>query len=278
MLRSAAHVIPIEKDQTMNSDSYSAQKRNIFQGNDSLRALLELAGVKAGSEHSEGSRNLDEVRRLNVTESDSVNLATKSNQTSLLEDFLLYVLDQRRAKYAATRLLDRFGSIAGVMTAASGRLAEAMPELECCEQFLKAAHRVHMATLVSPLNSGPAIKTWSALEKYLRLTLSHEQAEVCKILFLNSKNSLIKDEEHARGSIKGVQIYPREIVRRIIETNASAIIIVHNHPSGDPTPSDEDIELTKHLFRILKDMDVALHDHVIVGHDRCVSMRKLRLF
>nr|WP_282572344.1 DNA repair protein RadC [Roseomonas acroporae] len=262
----------------MNSDSYSAQKRNIFQGNDSLRALLELAGVKAGSEHSEGSRNLDEVRRLNVTESDSVNLATKSNQTSLLEDFLLYVLDQRRAKYAATRLLDRFGSIAGVMTAASGRLAEAMPELECCEQFLKAAHRVHMATLVSPLNSGPAIKTWSALEKYLRLTLSHEQAEVCKILFLNSKNSLIKDEEHARGSIKGVQIYPREIVRRIIETNASAIIIVHNHPSGDPTPSDEDIELTKHLFRILKDMDVALHDHVIVGHDRCVSMRKLRLF
>ena len=98
-----------------------------------------------------------------------------------------------------------------------------------------------------------------------------------RILFLNNRNRLLRDEEHSRGTINQIAVYPRNILRRVIEVNASAIILVHNHPSGDPTPSNEDIKMTETIRYLLQAMSVALHDHVIVGRHRCESMMSLGL-
>jgi DNA repair protein RadC len=99
-----------------------------------------------------------------------------------------------------------------------------------------------------------------------------------RILFLDRKNGLIKDELHSRGTVDHTPLYPREVLRRVIMLEACAVIIVHNHPSGDPTPSKSDIEMTSRLALMLQGIDVALHDHVIVGRNRHVSMRSNRLF
>ena len=107
------------------------------------------------------------------------------------------------------------------------------------------------------------------------VSLSHEENEVVRLLLLDRRNHLIKDELHSKGTDNNTPVYPREIVRRVLECNAGALIIVHNHPTGDPTPSEEDIINTRELAEILRGIDIYLHDHVIVGRLRAVSMKQL---
>jgi DNA repair protein RadC len=121
------------------------------------------------------------------------------------------------------------------------------------------------------------ISTASALMDYLSVTMRHETTESTRILFLDRKNALIKDELHNRGTIDHTPLYPREVVKRVVELGASAVILVHNHPSGDPTPSQGDIEMTHRLAAALGTINVLLHDHVIVGRNRETSLRKLKL-
>jgi DNA repair protein RadC len=129
-------------------------------------------------------------------------------------------------------------------------------------------------TLREPLEDRPVIGSASALMDYLSVTMRHEAIESTRVLFLDRKNALIKDEILHRGTVDHTPLYPREVLRRVIETGASAIILVHNHPSGDPSPSTADIAMTKELIAALGTIGGVLHDHVIVGRNREISFRK----
>jgi DNA repair protein RadC len=124
---------------------------------------------------------------------------------------------------------------------------------------------------------GPVIGSWTALLDYLKVALAHEPIEQFRVLFLDRKNLLIRDEMQQRGTVDHTPLYPREIARRALELRASAIIMVHNHPSGDPTPSQADIEMTRQVVQALDAVGITLHDHVIVGKSRHVSFKSQRL-
>ncbi|MGH7077256.1 MAG: RadC family protein, partial [Acetobacteraceae bacterium] len=118
------------------------------------------------------------------------------------------------------------------------------------------------------------LDNWERLMDYLHMTLAHERTEQFRILFLDTRNRLTADEEQSRGTINHTPVYPREVARRALETAASAVILVHNHPSGDPTPSREDVAMTKEVEAALKTVSVVLHDHVIIGNGTWTSLRR----
>jgi DNA repair protein RadC len=143
--------------------------------------------------------------------------------------------------------------------------------------LLKAVRAAVKAIVREPLEDRPVIGSASALMDYLSVTMRHEPTEATRILFLDRKNALIKDEIQHRGTVDHTPLYPREVVKRVVELGASAIILVHNHPSGDPTPSQSDIDTTRQLAAALGTINVVLHDHVIVGRNKEVSLRKTKL-
>ena len=190
---------------------------------------------------------------------------------------LCHVVAEKVARASARSLLATFGSLGAVLAAKEERLLQVCGDSQRSVSLLRTAHLFMKAVLQEPLEDRPIIRTLPALSDYLKISLAYEVNEVVRILFLNNRNALLKDEEHCRGSINHVQIYPREVVKRVIEVNACAIIIVHNHPSGDPEPSPEDINMTQKLARVLNEIGVKLHDHIIVGVRGCESMRSLAL-
>jgi DNA repair protein RadC len=119
----------------------------------------------------------------------------------------------------------------------------------------------------------PVISSWEAVLDYCHTAMSHLQTEQFRVLFLDRKNVLIADEEQARGTVDHVPVYPREVVKRALELNASALILVHNHPSGDPTPSEADIAMTARIQDAAETMGIALHDHLIIGASCELSFR-----
>ena len=121
----------------------------------------------------------------------------------------------------------------------------------------------------------PVLSSWDALLDYCHTAMAHRETEQFRILFLDRKNVLIADEEQARGTVDHVPVYPREVVKRALELNASALILVHNHPSGDPTPSEADIAMTAQIQDAAQVLGLTLHDHLIVGRSREVSFRSL---
>ena len=123
----------------------------------------------------------------------------------------------------------------------------------------------------------PVIGSWTALLDYLQVALAHEPIEQFRVLFLDRKNILIRDEVQQRGTVDHTPLYPREIAKRALELGASALIMVHNHPSGDPTPSRADIEMTKQVVQALAPVGITVHDHVIVGKNRHTSFKSQRL-
>jgi DNA repair protein RadC len=119
---------------------------------------------------------------------------------------------------------------------------------------------------------------WDALLDYCHTTMAHRETEQFRILFLDTKNTVIADEEQAQGTVDHVPVYPREVVKRALELNASALILVHNHPSGDPTPSDADIHMTRQIAAAAKTLNITVHDHLIIGKANETSFRALGLF
>jgi DNA repair protein RadC len=182
-----------------------------------------------------------------------------------------------QAGAVAGQLLDRFGSLGGVVTADPTRLTEALHGDDLSVVLLKAVRAAVKAILREPLEDRTVIGSASALMDYLSVTMRHEPTEVTRLLFLDRKNALIKDEVQHRGTIDHTPLYPREVVKRVVELGASAVILVHNHPSGDPTPSRGDIEMTRQLAAALGTINVVLHDHVIVGRNREISLRRSNL-
>jgi DNA repair protein RadC len=135
------------------------------------------------------------------------------------------------------------------------------------------AERLHR----EELKDRPVIGSWTSLLDYLQVALAHEPIEQFRVLFLDRKNILIKDEVQQRGTVDHTPLYPREIVKRALELQASAIIMVHNHPSGDPTPSRADIDMTKQVTQALAAVGITIHDHVIIGKNRHTSFKSQRL-
>jgi len=191
----------------------------------------------------------------------------------LLELLLFNAIPKIDVKPLAKRLLAAFGDLNGVVAASEHRLLQVKGanqkvylQLRIAEAF---AHRMAQAKVLQR----EVVSSWDALIAYCRTTMAHRDTEQFRILFLDRKNILIADEEQAAGTVDHVPVYPREVAKRTLELSASAIILVHNHPSGDPTPSPQDIEMTNRIMDACGAIDVTVHDHVIIGKDRELSFR-----
>ena len=191
----------------------------------------------------------------------------------LLELVLFRAIPRQDVKPLARRLLDALGDFNRVLSAPPARLREVPGVGEAVVQELKiveaAAHRLARARVIDR----PVISSWDALLDYCRTTMAHRETEQFRVLYLDRKNVLIADEEQARGTVDHVPVYPREVVKRALELNASAMILVHNHPSGDPTPSASDITMTRQIVAAAETMGITVHDHIIVGKSRELSFR-----
>lgn len=191
----------------------------------------------------------------------------------LLELVLFRAIPRKDVKPLARRLLETFGDFCGVVSAPKSRLlkVEGVGQAAVCElKVIEAAsHRLAKSRVLKR----HAISGWDALLSYCRTAMSHRETEELRILFLDAKNFLIADERQSEGTVDHVPVYPREVVKRAMELNASALILVHNHPSGDPTPSESDIAITRQILTAAKTLSITLHDHIIVGASSEFSFR-----
>lgn len=191
----------------------------------------------------------------------------------ILELVLFRAIPRRDVKPLARVLMDRFGDFNAVLSAPVDQLTQVsgVGDAVICELKIveAAAHRLARSRVLKR----QVISSWNALLDYCHTTMAHRDTEQFRVFFLDSKNILIADEEQARGTVDHVPVYPREVVKRALHLNASALILVHNHPSGDPTPSDEDIVMTRKVQAACETMGITLHDHIIVGKSCELSFR-----
>lgn len=191
----------------------------------------------------------------------------------LLEMVLFLALPRRDTKPIARALLDKFGSFAGAVSAAPQSLRAIDGLGEAGVAALKTIQAAGIRLVRAEIIDRPVLNNWDRLMDYLTAMLSRERVEQFRVLFLDSKNRLLADEAQSRGTVNHTQVYPREVVKRALELHAAALILVHNHPSGDPTPSADDIEMTRLVREASASLSITLHDHVIVGAGRWFSLR-----
>jgi len=194
-----------------------------------------------------------------------------------LLELLLFAIPRLDTKPLARALLARFGSFAGVLSAPPEALRAVPGVGDAIVATLKVAQAAAVKLSAAELRDAPVLNAWDKLLHYLHAVLARETVEHVRVLYLDSKNRLKADETHGRGTVNHTPLYPREIVRRALELQATALILVHNHPSGDPTPSRRDIEITREVKEAAALFGIALHDHVIVGNGRFASFRQLGL-
>ncbi|NTE86508.1 RadC family protein [Agrobacterium rubi] len=195
----------------------------------------------------------------------------------LLELFLFRLIPRRDTKPIAKALIARFGTLAGVLGAPPSLLQEVKGVGETVALDLKLIASVSQRMLKSEIRNKQVLGSWSAVIDYCHAVMAHESREQFRILFLDKRNVLIADEVQGQGTVDHTPVYPREVVRRALELSSTAIILVHNHPSGDPTPSRADIDMTKTIIDTAKPLGIAVHDHIIIGKDGHVSFKGLRL-
>ncbi|MBV9654788.1 MAG: DNA repair protein RadC [Acetobacteraceae bacterium] len=192
----------------------------------------------------------------------------------LLEMLLFFVQPRGDTKPLAKAVINRFGSFARVLAAPQGELFN-MPGLGTHSvAAIKLVHASALRLARAEVMDRPVVNNWDRLMDYLAAVLSREKTEHFRVLFLDNRNRLIADEAQARGTINHTPVYPREVVKRALELHATALILVHNHPSGDPTPSPEDVAMTDEVREAASVLSIALHDHVIIGNGRWTSFRK----
>jgi DNA repair protein RadC len=196
----------------------------------------------------------------------------------LLELLLCAFIPRVDVKPLAKQLIAKFGSVSGALAAQPERLMEVKGVGENAAAYIRATHLLLQQAAADEVKDRPVISNWAALLNYVKLALRHEKSEQARVLYLDRKNKLIADEIAGRGTVDHAPVYPREIARRTLELGASAIILVHNHPSGDPTPSRADIDLTREIAAALQPLGVKLHDHLVVGASQTVSMKAKGLF
>ncbi len=195
----------------------------------------------------------------------------------LLELLLFQAIPRRDTKPVAKALLERFGSFSEVLAAPAALLMEIPGVGESVAGYLKLMQAVAARFARDRVAAKPLLDSWAAVIDYCRAAMAFEPVEQFRILFLDRKNVLIADEVQGIGTIDHTPVYPREVVKRALELSATAIILIHNHPSGDPTPSRADIEMTKQLVETAKPLGIAIHDHIIVGKAGHASLKGLKL-
>ena len=191
----------------------------------------------------------------------------------ILELILFRAVPQQDMKPLAHRLLSVFGDFNAVIPAPPERLLQVKGVGDAVISELKiveaAAHRLARSRIID----SPVISSWDALVAYCHTTMAHKHREQFRVLFLDKRNRLLADECLSEGTVDSVSVYPREVIKRALEFSATALILVHNHPSGDPTPSDDDIAITKQIETISSSLGIVLHDHLIIGKSAELSFR-----
>ena len=195
----------------------------------------------------------------------------------VLELLLFRSIRRGDVKPLAKRLLARFGSLAAVLGASLAELKAVAGVGAAVALDLKLVQEATLRATLGAVAGRPVISSWSALLVYVKTALAHEAREQFRILFLDKKNQLIADEVMNRGTVDHAPVYPREVVRRALELSASAVILVHNHPSGDPTPSSADVDMTRQVIEAGRSLRIAVHDHLVVGRDGVASFKALGL-
>ena len=192
----------------------------------------------------------------------------------LLEMLLFLVQPKGDTKPLAKRLINEFGSYANTLAATPLDLVEVRGVGRHTVAALKLVHGAAIRLARAELQSQPVLGNWDQLMVYLNAAMAREPVEHFRILFLDTKNRLIADELQGKGTINHTPVYPREVARRALALHAAALILAHNHPSGDPTPSVADLDMTMDMQRMLKSLGIALHDHIIIGNGRWTSLQK----
>lgn len=195
----------------------------------------------------------------------------------LLELVLFRAIPRRDVKPLAKELIAIFGGFAQTLAAPVERLTEIKGVSENVARELKIVHAAAVKLSQERILNRPVISSWNDLLSYCRAAMADEKTELFRIIFLDKKNILIADEVQQRGTVDHTPVYPREVVKRALELGASAIILVHNHPSGDPTPSQQDVSMTNEIVKAAKALHIKVHDHIIVGHKHHASFKSLGL-
>ncbi|TXN71249.1 JAB domain-containing protein [Methylobacterium sp. WL6] len=195
----------------------------------------------------------------------------------MLELALFRAIPRRDVKPLAKALIRRFGSFAEVLSADSARLAEVEGVSAGVVADLKLMEAAGRRLARGAIAQRALLSSWAELIEYLRATMAFATREEFRVLFLDKRNYLIADEIQGRGTVDHTPVYPREVARRSLELSATAIILAHNHPSGDPAPSAADVTMTREVIAVLSPLKIVVHDHVILGRSGHASLKGLRL-
>jgi DNA repair protein RadC len=195
----------------------------------------------------------------------------------LLELVLFRSIPRRDVKPISKEILKRFGTFAEALAAPPQRLLEIDGIGESVVTDLKIIEAAARRLAKGAVAKRPVLSSWSAVLDYCRTAMAFAEKEQFRLLFLDKRNALIADEVQQSGTVDHTPVYPREVVKRALELSASAVILVHNHPSGDPTPSSADIKMTRDIIDVAKPLGITVHDHIIVGREGHASLKGLRL-
>ncbi len=195
----------------------------------------------------------------------------------LLELLLFGAKPRGDTKPLAKTLVARFGNLAGVLAASPRELAAVAGMGDASIAALKAIPEASLRMAREDLAESPIIASWDKLLAYCRISMGREKVEQFRLLFLDRKNRLIADEVHQRGTVDHTPVYPREVIKRALELGASALILVHNHPSGDATPSKADIAMTREIEEAGSALGIAIHDHIVIGRNSHQSFKSMGL-
>lgn len=191
----------------------------------------------------------------------------------LVEYLLMLAIPRRDTKPLARALLREFGGIGGVLTADADALSRVSGMGDTSAAAIKIAHAAALRLLRADVEERPILSNWQALLDYLHADMAHHAIERVRVLHLNTRNMLIRDEVMGEGTIDSAPVHVREVIRRAIDLGSAAIILVHNHPSGDPSPSRADIDITRAIIDAGKPLGIAVHDHLVIGANGHVSLR-----
>lgn len=249
--------------------NHFAEAPTLFADHDDVERVVPLPIGRAPSYLADHRKRLRE--RFNMGGAAAV------PDYEMLELVLFRAIPRQDVKPLADTLIRTFGDFNRVLSAPATQLTKVkgcgpavVTELKIVEA---AAHRLARARVMQQ----PVISSWKAVLDYCHTVMAHRDTEHFRILFLDTKNTVIADEEQAKGTVDHVPVYPREVMKRALELNATSLILVHNHPSGDPTPSNADIEMTRRIDEAASTLSISVHDHIIVGKSRETSFRALGL-